>query len=168
MVGGRLPHQANVAWLSIVPIAEGRSAYNGLLVFLFVASAASLAAFAVHRFASRALRRAPAWDCGYPDSSATTQYTANSFAQPIRRVFGSLVFRAREHVEMPPPGDSRPARLRVELHDVIWDTLYAPLAVLVAATADRLNRFQFLTIRQYLSLVFLALVTLLLVLAIWL
>ena len=33
--------------------------------------------------------------------------------------------------------------------------------------ADRLNRFQFLTIRRYLTLVFLALVTLLLVLALW-
>ena len=37
----------------------------------------------------------------------------------------------------------------------------------VGAAGDRLNRFQFLTIRQYLSLVFAALVTLLLVLAIW-
>ena len=27
--------------------------------------------------------RAPAWDCGYPDTSPATQYTAGSFAQPI-------------------------------------------------------------------------------------
>ena len=60
--------------------------------------------------------------------SPATQYTATSFAQPIRRVFGTVVFRAREHVEMPPPGDTRPARLTVELHDPIWDALYAPLA----------------------------------------
>ncbi len=58
---------------------------------------------------------APAWDCGYPDPSPATQYTAGSFAQPIRRVFGTLVFRAREHVEMPPPGDTRPARFTVAL-----------------------------------------------------
>ena len=37
----------------------------------------------------------------------------------------------------------------------------------VSAVADRLNRFQFLTIRRYLTLVFGALVTLLLVLALW-
>jgi len=37
----------------------------------------------------------------------------------------------------------------------------------VAAVADRLNYLQFLTIRSYLSLVFAALVLLLLVLAIW-
>jgi hypothetical protein len=37
----------------------------------------------------------------------------------------------------------------------------------VSLAADRLNHLQFLTIRRYLSLVFLALVVLLLVLAIW-
>ena len=65
------------------------------------------------------LRRAPAWDCGYPDPSPATQYTADSFAQPIRRVFGTVVFRAREHVDMPPPGDcaAGPPR-RVELRDL--------------------------------------------------
>ena len=68
---------------------------------------------------------------------------------------------------MPPPGDMRPARLKVELHDLVWDALYAPIAAGVGFAADRLNRLQFLTIRQFLSLVFGALVVLLLVLAIW-
>src|SRR4029078_1645760 len=108
-----------------------------------------------------------AWDCGYPDASPATQYTADSFAQPIRRVFGTLVFRAREHGEMPPPGDMRPARLAVQIRDLVWDTLYAPVASGVTYASTRLNHFQFLPIRQYLSLVFGALVTLLLVLAIW-
>ena len=82
-------------------------------------------------------------------------------------MFGTLVFRAREHVEMPPPGDTRPARLTVDLRDLIWDALYAPVAGAVGFAADRLNHLQFLTIRQFLSLVFCALVLLLLVLAIW-
>ncbi len=166
-VGARMPVQAGVDWLSIVPIAESRSSYNGLLVFLFMVISGTLAASAIHRLASDRLRRAPAWDCGYPDASPATQYTASSFAQPIRRVFGTVVFRAREHVEMPPPGDARPGRLVVELRDPIWDVLYAPIAGVVALAADRLNHLQFLTIRQFLSLVFAALVILLLVLAIW-
>ena len=127
----------------------------------------TLAASAIHRLASDRLRRAPAWDCGYPDASPATQYTAMSFAQPIRRVFGTTVFHARETVEMPPPGDMRPARLTVEMRDLIWDTIYAPIATGIGFAADRLNRLQFLTIRQFLSLVFGALVFLLLVLAIW-
>ena len=110
--------QRGVPFLSIVPIAESRSSYNGLLVFLFMVFSGVAAAVVIHRFASNRLRRGPAWDCGYPDPSTATQYTASSFAQPIRRVFGTLVFRASEQVEMPPPGDMRPARSRCDLTDV--------------------------------------------------
>jgi hydrogenase-4 component B len=162
LLGERMPVQIGSQWLSIVPIAASRSSYDGLLVFVFIAMSGMLAAFAIHRLASDRLRRAPAWDCGYPDPSPATQYTATSFAEPIRRVFGTVMFRAREQVEMPPPGDTRPARLTVQMTDPIWDWLYAPLAA-----ADRLNRLQFLTIRQFLTLVFCALVILLLVLAVW-
>jgi hydrogenase-4 component B len=166
-LGERMPVQAGIEWLSIVPIQESRSSYNGLLVFVFIASSGILAAFAIHRLASAALRRGPAWDCGYPDPSPATQYTASSFAQPLRRVFGTVVFRARETVDMPRPGDVRPARHKVVLRDLIWDTLYAPVTEAVGLAADKLNYLQFLTIRQYLTLVFSALIALLLVLAIW-
>src|SRR5438067_4649437 len=167
LVGARMPVQTGVEWLSIVPIAESRSSYNGLLVFLFMVISGSLAAWAIHRLASDKLRRAPAWDCGYPDPSPATQYTADSFAQPIRRVFGTVLFRAREQVEMPPPGDPRPARLTVVLRDPVWETLYLPVAAGVGFAAERLNHLQFLTIRQFVSFVFAALVILLLVLALW-
>jgi hypothetical protein len=162
-----MPAQAQVPWLSIVPIAESRSSYNGLLVFLFVLVSTSTAIFAIHRLASRVVRRAPAWDCGFPDPSPATQYTGGSFAQPIRRVFGTLLFRARETVDMPLPGDLRPARLTVGLRDLVWDAFYAPVAGTVGYAAERLNMLQFLTIRRYLGLVFMALVSLLVVLAIW-
>ena len=167
LVSDRMPVQTGIDWLSIVPIAKSRSSYNGLLVFLFVAFSGALAASAIHRLASDKLRRGPLWDCGYPELSPAAQYTAGSFAQPIRRVFGTTVFRAREHVELPPPGDLRPARLSIELHDVIWDVFYAPVATGITFSVDRLNHLQFLTIRQFLSLVFAALIILLLVLAIW-
>jgi len=167
LVGVSMPHQTGLAWLTIVPIAESRSSYNGLLVFVFVTMSGSIAAFAIHRLASDKLRRGPAWDCGYPDPSPATQYTASSFAQPIRRVYGTLVFRAREIGEMPPPGALAPARLTVEIRDLIWDAAYAPIAGLVATATEKLNVLQFLTIRRYLTLVFAALVLLLLVLAIW-
>jgi hydrogenase-4 component B len=167
ILGGAMPIQANEPWLSIVPIAESRSSYNGLLVMVFITISASSAVYFIHRFASHALRRGPAWGCGFSDPTPAAQYSAGSFAQPIRRVFGTLVFRARDHVEMPQPGDVGPARLKIELHDPIWETIYAPIAGAVGFSAEWLNRLQFLTIRQYLSLVFATLVTLLLVLAIW-
>ena len=167
VAGDRMPVQASVEWLSIVPIAESRSSYNGLLVFVFMVASGMLAAFAIHRLASDRLRRSAAWDCGYPDLSPLTQYSASGFAQPIRRVFGSLVFRAREIGEMPPPSSIAPARLTVQLRDLIWDMLYEPIAAVTGFATEQLNVLQFLTIRRYLALVFTALVLLLLVLAIW-
>ncbi len=166
-VGAHMPTQSSIAWLSIAPVAESRSSYNGLLVFLFIVLSASLAASFIHRFASAALRRAPAWDCGFPDPSPATQYSAVSFAQPIRRVFGSVAFVVEERIDMPSPGETRPARLELRLSDRIWNALYLPLILIVERAAVQLNRLQFLTIRQYLSVVFGALVVLLVVLASW-
>jgi hypothetical protein len=166
-----MPTQSAIGWLSIVPIAESRSSYNGLLVFAFITVSTLAAVETIHRYASRSLRRAPAWDCGFPDSSPATQYTADSFAQPIRRVFGEVVFLARERVEIPVPGDARPARLTVTLRDLVWDTIYAPVSGAIWLTAEKFSHLQFLTIRQYLSLVFGALVSLLfalmLVMLVW-
>jgi hydrogenase-4 component B len=171
LVSGRMPAQSAIPWLSIVPVAESRSSYNGLLVFAFIAISAFAAVEIIHRFASRSLRRGPAWDCGFPDASPATQYTAGSFAQPIRRVFGEVVFLARERVEMPPPGDLAPARLTVTLRDLTWDMIYAPIGNGISFLADKFTYLQFLTIRQFLSLVFAALVGLLfalmLVMLVW-
>jgi hydrogenase-4 component B len=167
LVGDRMPVQIGIDWLSIVPIAESRSSYNGLLVFLFISASASLAAVAIHRVASDAVRKAPPWDCGFPDPSPATQYTATSFAEPIRRVYGAFAFRAQERVDMPAPGELRPARLTVEMHDLVWEFIYNPVTHAVEFLAVKLNRLQFLTIRQYLSIVVGALVFLLLVLASW-
>jgi hydrogenase-4 component B len=167
MVGARMPDQHTLEWLSIVPVDAGRSSYNGLLVFVFIAVSATLTAFGVHHLASRATRRAPAWDCGFPEPSPTTQYTAASFAQPLRRVFGTSLFRAREEVDMPAPLDMRPAGYAVRMHDLVWEMLYVPLSGGVWRLADFFNRFQALSIRQYLGLVFALLVMLLVVLAVW-
>jgi len=167
LLGMHMPPQAAVGWLTIAPISQVRSTYNGFLVFVFIALSASLAVYFIHHFASRAIRRGPAWGCGFVDVGPTAQYSAVSFAQPIRRVFGTLVFRARERVEMPPPGDTAPARLVVELHDPVWEGIFAPLADLVSYVTLHLNFLQFLTIRRYIGLAFISLVLLLMVLAIW-
>jgi formate hydrogenlyase subunit 3/multisubunit Na+/H+ antiporter MnhD subunit len=167
VVGAHMPTQHALEWLTIVPVAESRSSYNGLVLFVLIAAAASLASYVIHRWASHAIRRSAPWDCGFPDASPATQYTAGSFAQPIRRVFGTVVFLAREDVHMPRPGDPRPARIKVQMRDLAWELLYAPIDKIVGRSADLLNRVQFLTIRGYLTLVAGALVALLVVLAVW-
>jgi hypothetical protein len=155
--------QSGLPWLSIVPIDQSRSSYGALLLFLFIAGSMLITTYAIHRLASRTLRRAPTWDCGAPDPSPATQYTADSVAQPIRRVFGAIAFGAQEVIDMPAPGDSRPASLQLHMHDRIWTAFYTPIERAIAYVAVRGDRFQFLTIRKYLSLVFALLVFLLLV-----
>jgi hydrogenase-4 component B len=167
LLGARLPPQEELKWLTIVPIAESRSSYNGLLLFILIAAAGWLGAYVIHRWASHAVRRSAAWDCGFPDARPITQYTAGSFAQPIRRVFGGFAFHAREQVYIPPPGQTQPAQLHLSMRDLVWDALYAPVASAVVFAADRLNKVQSWTIRAYLTLVFSSVVVLLMVLAVW-
>jgi formate hydrogenlyase subunit 3/multisubunit Na+/H+ antiporter MnhD subunit len=167
LVGGRMPEQTYLPWASIVPIAESRSSYNGLIILLFLAASGTLTAWFIHRKATRATRRSDIWDCGYPDPTPATQYTSSSFAMPIRRVFGTTVFLVRETVDMPSPGDTRAARFHVKVLDPAWRYFYGPAARAVLRVAAGLNQLQFLTIRRYLTLVFATLVLLLLVVAAW-
>jgi hypothetical protein len=162
-----MPVQAGVPWLSIVPIAESRSSYNGMVILLFFVSSGMLTAMFIHRFATRATRRSAIWDCGYPVVSPTTQYTSSSFAMPIRRVFGTTVFQVREKVDMPRPGETRAGRFHVKVFDPAWRMVYGPLARSVWKAAAKLNGLQFLTIRQYLTLTVSTLILLLLAVAVW-
>ena len=162
-----MPRQTELPWLTIIPIAESRSSYNGLFVLLFIVCSSWLIAFAIHRLASRKLRRADPWDCGTPDLAPITQYSASSFAQPLRRVFANTGISTTETVEMPAPDSQAPARFNLVVRDAVWHWVYAPLGFGIDFVASVLNHLQFLTIRRYLSLVFVSLVFLLLVLATW-
>ena len=88
--------RAALAWLSIVPVAESRSSYNGLLVFVFIVVSAT--ADRDRRFTASHPRGAPRPGLGLRLSRcrAPPRNIPPSFAQPIRRVFGDVVFRARE------------------------------------------------------------------------
>jgi NADH:ubiquinone oxidoreductase subunit 5 (subunit L)/multisubunit Na+/H+ antiporter MnhA subunit len=161
--GTALP-ESDLLWL--VPFGAERSSYSGLTVLLAITLLAGVLVVVIHRFASSRARRSAPWDCGFPDPRIETQYTAGSFAQPIRRIFGSTAFAARERVDMPEPGETRAAEFEVSLRDPAWEGIYGPLAALISWLADRLNVLQFQTIRRYLSLMFAALVLLLLIVAV--
>ncbi|MGJ0505929.1 MAG: hydrogenase 4 subunit B [Methylocystis sp.] len=164
-VGGRMPTQANVAWLSIAPVAESRSSYNGLLVFLFIAISSFGTRHLIRSLWPRPVRRAPAWDCGFVEPSPMTQYTASSFAQPFRRTLGHIAFSVREHLDMPPPGSTRPAYFAVETGERFVAYIYEPLTKAVWFCARRLNVVNYMSIQEYLALVFAALVFMLIIVA---
>ena len=109
-------------------------------------------------------RRAPAWDCGcgappawLPFGDPATQYGGASFAQPLRQVLGSSLMAAREKVDMPDPGDTRPASLTVTLADPMAAHLFAPLERLRDRLAEYADRMQLLAIRSTLAVMFVAL-----------
>ncbi len=153
--------------LSLVPFSPAQSSYNGFFILAFLLVSGSLSAWFIHRFASGAVRRGPAWDCGTPATSPASQYTSASFSQPIRRIFGGILFLAREEVDMPLPGDTRAAGFTVKTTDPAWALIFTPLASLLKTITDGINFLQFLTVRRFLSLMFAALVILLIVVAIW-
>jgi formate hydrogenlyase subunit 3/multisubunit Na+/H+ antiporter MnhD subunit len=153
-------------FLWLTPPGRLDVAYSGFGLFAAGAVLLALTVLVVMLLSRQRPRRAPAWDCGFPDPHPATQYSAAGFAQPIRRVFADSVFRAEERVDMPGPGERRPARLEVRLQDRAWAWIYAPLAAAVQSATERLNVLQFLTIRRHLSLMFGALVVLLAIIAV--
>jgi NADH:ubiquinone oxidoreductase subunit 5 (subunit L)/multisubunit Na+/H+ antiporter MnhA subunit len=167
LVGGTMPRQAAVPWMSIVPIGESRSSYNGLIILIFLIASGTMTAMVIHRFATRATRRSAIWDCGFPLNAPQTQYGSASFAMPIRRVFGTVVFKVHERVDMPRPGEMRAGSFHLRVLDPAWRLVYGPLSRAVGTIATYLNRMQFLTIRRYLTLVFCTLIILLVVVAAW-
>jgi hypothetical protein len=150
-------------WLWLIPISADRSSYSGLVTLVLIALAAVTLAGLIRHTLGKGIRRSATWDCGFPDADPATQYTASSFAQPIRRVFGTALLAAREEVSMPEPGDAAPARIVVSLTDHIWTWLYLPTGRLVLFLANRTHAFQQQSIRRHLGFMFLALILLLMV-----
>ncbi|WP_448204782.1 hydrogenase 4 subunit B [Azospirillum sp. sgz302134] len=165
---GPFDDRAYQPWFWLAPTSAIGNSYNGLIMLVVIALLSILLVMVIHRRASDRVRLSIPWGCGFdgPDPAAVTQYTASSFGQPIRRAFGSTVFRARDHVEMPEPGDTRPARLSVTWTDPAWTVFFTPIIRGVNWLADRANALQFMTIRRYLTLMFLALVVLLVMVAV--
>jgi formate hydrogenlyase subunit 3/multisubunit Na+/H+ antiporter MnhD subunit len=156
----------NTNWLMLKPQEADGSSYSGLIILLAITYMATTLIVCIHAFASKRVRRSDIWDCGFPNTQTNTQYTASSFAQPIRRVFGSIVFSAKESVTMPEPGDLSAAHFKLSMRDNLWRLFYMPVVRWINYLAEQFDKTQFLTIRSYLSLMFAALVTLLVLVAV--
>ncbi|CAO3432693.1 hydrogenase 4 subunit B [Azospirillum doebereinerae] len=165
---GPFDDRAYQPWIWLSPTSAIGNSYNGLVMLAVIAVLSVVLVLVIHRQASDRVRWSTAWGCGHeePDPLAVSQYSASSFAQPIRRVFGGTVFAARDHVEMPEPGDTRPATLTVTWTDPAWAFLFTPLRRAVDWLTRRADVLQFLTIRSYLTLMFAALVLVLILVAV--
>jgi hypothetical protein len=146
VLGSGLTEVAAHGWMWLTPISRETASYGAPLVAITLAITLALGLWLLGRGVRR-VRRCDAWDCGFAPPTASMQYTASAFAQPIRRVFG-LLFHIEEGVEPQPDG-----RLRHNLHvsDRVWELLYLPVQRAVDKAARQVVRLQSGNVRIYLG-----------------
>lgn len=164
LCGARIATSAGrFGWLWLTPSSQERASYSGPVVFFGLIAVVAATYFLLH-VRRTAIRRAPLWDCGFERITPRMQYTATSFAMPIRRVFG-FFFSIREQVELISPqnhpvmADSLHYRLRVR--DRFWNWFYEPLSDIAFWIARRVGRLQQGRIQIYLLYSFVTLIVLL-------
>ncbi len=145
-------------WLWLVPITAEKASYSPLIFLAVILGVVLLTFFAVRRFYHGRVRRAAAWDCGFPAQTARMQDSADAFGQPIRHIFGP-VFLMRRH--LPRADDARPT-YKVSIQDRHWYLLYLPIARAAEFLSNQIGRLQQGRIHIYLLYSFLTLIALLL------
>ncbi len=157
LVGSGALRAGSSSWLMLAPINPDRASYSPIVVLLVIAVAVLLTVQLVHRFYHGRVRRAPAWDCGFPGQTARMQDTAEGFGQPIRQVFEPF-FRMERH--LPSPFDREP-HYAVKVDDGFWHWMYLPIARAAEFAARFVGRIQQGRISVYLVYSFVTLLALL-------
>ncbi|HEX5464547.1 MAG TPA: hydrogenase 4 subunit B [Burkholderiales bacterium] len=150
-------HGGGVWWFA--PVSPQRASYSPVIFLLGITLTVTLVFYGIRRVYHGRIRRAVAWNCGYPLRNARMQDTAEGFGQPIRRIFEPF-FRMQR--ELPSPFDTAP-RYRVTVEDWFWHGLYLPASVAVRKIANGMGRLQQGRIAIYLLYSFVTLIILLLV-----
>jgi formate hydrogenlyase subunit 3/multisubunit Na+/H+ antiporter MnhD subunit len=145
------------SWLLLAPIGTDRSSYSPLVMLAVIVAVVLITMNVVRRLWHGRVRRAAAWDCGFPLQTPRMQDTAEGFGQPIRQVFEPF-FRMERH--LPSPFDAEP-RYSVRATDRLWEWLYLPLARGAEALARLAGLLQRGRIAVYLTYSFATLLALL-------
>ncbi|MBI3996665.1 MAG: hypothetical protein HY352_03310 [Candidatus Omnitrophica bacterium] len=109
---------------------------------------------------NRPISQTVTWDCGYTAPAASMQYTAASFAQPLVRLFQS-VLRTQSHEQAPAGYFPASARLTSHTPDVATAYLFLPLFAKVRRGLEGLRWLQQGRVQLYLLYIFITLVVLL-------
>ncbi len=156
--------RARAGLLGVTPHDHG-AGYAPLGIAALLGLAGLLVLAVLRAWSVAGHRVGPAWDCGFGAAPAwlahgdpLTQYGPASFSQPLRRVLGPALLFATQRVDMPGPGDTRPAAFSARIHDPAEVLLFAPIGHLRVHLSGLADRVQFLTVRQTLSVIFAALV----------
>ncbi len=140
LLGARMPTQLGLPWLSIVPVAGGAQLLQrpaGLRSSSRPSAWLTVAGDPPLRLA-RACGGRRRGIAAFPTRGRLRSTPPRSFAQPIRRVFGAVVFRAREMVDHAAARRHRARRASSRrIRDPIWDALYAPVGRVRSARGGR-------------------------------
>ena len=109
---------------------------------------------------TRPSSQAVTWDCGYAAPTASMQYTASSFAQPLGRLFRS-VLRTQSHEQVPAGYFPDSAHLASHTPDVATTHLFLPLFARARRGLESLRWLQQGRVQLYLLYIFITLVVLL-------
>ncbi len=159
LLGTGLSKAADNSWLWLTPIDKQTASYGAPSVLLGLLVSWLIVFFFLHPLKrDNRIRIAPAWDCGFGPLTPRMQYTAASFAMPIRRIF-SFVWCIFEKIE--PAQQGRGPRYFIKINDWSWLVFYIPIGKLILQIAQRASRIQGGNLRVYLAYSFFTLLFLL-------
>jgi hydrogenase-4 component B len=152
--------------LSLPLVAGTVGTMSPPLVAGFLTVVAVLAVVGLRLFADRGVRLGEAWGCGRSSQTSRMEYTATSFAQPLRRVFAEL-YRPTEDLSVDFHPESRyfvhSIEYRSRVHPWFERALYDPARGVVRRMAAGVRRLQAGSLHLY--LLYLTVTLLLLLLA---
>jgi hydrogenase-4 component B len=135
-----------------------------LLVALGLLLLLGLTVVALRAVADRRLRLGDTWGCGRIGQTPRMEYTAASFAEPLRRIFAEL-YRPTQDLSIDFHPESRyfvqSIEYRSEIHPWFEKAFYAPVLALLRTTAGGVRRLQAGSLHLYLTYMTVALVILL-------
>jgi hydrogenase-4 component B len=164
LVGGTIAASASgFGWMWLTPIAAERASYSAPVAFIGILSVVVVTYLLLHARPG-ALHRVPLWDCGFEKITSRMQYTATSFAMPIRRIFG-FIFNIKEQAGQLPPAahPAFPQRLyyHLRVRDRFWMWIYQPVVDASFWLSRRIGRMQHGRIQIYLIYSFVTILVLL-------
>jgi formate hydrogenlyase subunit 3/multisubunit Na+/H+ antiporter MnhD subunit len=149
--------RAAAHWLWLTPIAPERASYSPVVFLLVIVAGVLVTFWLVRALYHGRLRRAPAWDCGFPGLDARMQDTPEGFAQPIRQIFSPVY---ETETRFPDPFDRSP-RYHAEVRDHFWRWLYLPIGRAAEICSRTVGRLQVGRIAIYLMYSFVTILFLL-------
>jgi len=147
--------------LTVIPAHTNFSGFSPTYLALFMVAVA-VVPVAIYLIARprASTRRVAVWDGGMVDFKARMQYTATTYANPVRVTFDGL-YRPERHVERAsddPAGRSGPVHYHFQVLPLFQRYMYTPIVRAVQWLADRARPIQSGDVNLYLLYVFVVVV----------